>query len=236
MRLIATLFLAGVLVCNAAETPAARWEGSAQIPGRDLPLVIDLAQAKDGAWTGSIIVPGLNIKGAALTDIAYKNSELTFAVKDALGDPTLGPARFKGRLTPKGMLAGDFLQGGNSAPFVLARTGPAQVNPPRQSTPLSKEFEGEWKGQYELGGYPRDVTLKLSQSVGGAPVVDFVIVGKKVNNISVDLVTKDGDFLTIVSNAFFITYEGRLLKDSNEIKGVFVQGPYEAPLNLRRSP
>jgi hypothetical protein len=235
MRLIATLLIAGVSVCHAAENPAARWEGSAQIPGWDLPLVIDLAQDNKGAWTGSIIVPGLNIKGATLTEITFRNSKLSFAVKDALNDPKLGPAKFKARLTPKGTLTGDFLQAGNSAPFVLTRTGPPQVNLPKQSTPLGDDLEGEWKGQYELGGYPRDVTLKLSRTADGAPIVDFVIMGKKVNQISVDLVTRDGDFLTIVSNAFFITYEGRLRKESHEMTGVFAQGPYEAPLNLRRS-
>jgi hypothetical protein len=236
MRHIATLFLASALVCHAAETPAARWEGSAQVPGRDLPLIIDLAQDGNGVWTGSIVVPGMIVKGATLTDITFKNSELSFAIKDALSDPISGPARFKGRLSAKGALSGTFLQGGNSAPFVLARTGPPQVNPAKQSTAVGKELEGEWKGQYEMNGYPRDVTIKFGPQTGSAPAVGFVIVGKKVNNVPVDLVTRDGDFLTIVSNAFYITYEGRYQKDSGEIKGLLVQGPYEAPLTLRRSP
>ncbi len=236
MRLIATLFLASALVCHAAEPPAARWEGSAQVPGRNLPLVIDLAQDGSGIWTGSILVPGMIIKGAPLTEISFKNSELSFAIKDALSDPTSGPARFKGRLTAKGVLSGTFLQGGHSAPFVLARTGPPQVNLPKQSMAVGKELEGEWKGQYEMGGYPRDVTIQVGPQTGSVPVIGFVIVGKKVNNIPVDLVTRDGDFLTIVSKAFYITYEGRYQKESGEIKGLLVQGPYEAPLTLRRTP
>ena len=48
--------------------------------------------------------------------------------------------------------------------------------------------------------------------------------------------TRDGEFLTIVSNAFYMTFEGRYQKESGEIKGLLVQGPYEAPLTLRRSP
>ncbi len=235
MRLTAIFFLAGALACRAADNPAARWEGSAQIPGRDLPLIIDLAQDGSGAWTGSIVVPGIIVKGATLTDISFKNSELSFAIKDALGDSTSGPARFKGRFTNKGALSGTFLQGGNSAPFVLARTGPPQVNPPTVSTAVGKDLEGEWKGQYEMNGYPRDVTIKFGEQTGGAPAIDFVIVGKKVNQVPVDLVTRDGNFLTVVSKAFYITYEGRYQKESGEIKGLLVQGPYEAPLTLRRS-
>jgi hypothetical protein len=58
---------AAALVCWAAEPIAARWEGAVQIPGRQLRLVIDLAEASDGHWIGSATVPGFGVKGAPLT-------------------------------------------------------------------------------------------------------------------------------------------------------------------------
>ncbi len=57
MRLIAIFFLAGALACRAADNPAARWEGSAQVPGRDLPLIIDLAQDGSGATRNRWNIP-----------------------------------------------------------------------------------------------------------------------------------------------------------------------------------
>src|SRR5258708_31128920 len=108
MRLIAILFLASALVGRGADSPAARWEGTVQIPGRDLKLIVDLAPADGGTWIGSITIPSLNVKGAMLTDIVMNGADLSFAIKDALGGPSMGPATFKAHLTTKGTLAGDF--------------------------------------------------------------------------------------------------------------------------------
>lgn len=150
MRLLATIFFASVALCQAAESAAGRWEG--QIPGGGLQLIVDLSEESEKGWIGSIIVPGLGVKGAPLADISVKDSELAFAIKGALGGERVGQAKFKAHLTADGHLVGDFTQGGNTAPFVLKRTGPPQVELPPRSTAVSKELEGEWKGEYELNG------------------------------------------------------------------------------------
>ncbi len=237
MRHLMFLFFASLCASDACALPSARWEGRIQIPGRELTLVVDLAQDSTGTWTGSVILPGLGIKGAPLGDLVVKETEASFAIKDSLSAPGFEPARCKTRLTPAGGLNGEFLQGGLSAPFELTRTGAPQVEPPRVSTSIAREFEGEWKGRYELMGYPRDVTLKLSRPTGSAAAAaaDFVIVGKKTNQLPVDLLTQTGDFLAIESRAFGITFEARLKKEAGELQGVLTQGPFELPLVLRRS-
>jgi len=132
-------------------------------------------------------------------------------------------------------MTGKFLQAGNSAAFRLTKTGPAQVELPIRSTAVSKELEGEWKGDYELTGYARHVTIKLSNRGAGGATADFVIIGKKVNNLPVDLVTQEGDLLTVESHATGLGYEGRFDKGSGQLKGTIAQGPLEVPLNLTRS-
>ncbi len=52
-------------------------------PGSRMKLIIDLAQNDEGAWIGSVIIPGLNVKGTPLMDIAVKNSEMSFAIKSS---------------------------------------------------------------------------------------------------------------------------------------------------------
>ena len=47
-------------------------------------VIVDLAQ-ENGAWVGSIIIPGLDVKGAPLTDIAAKAPDVSFSVKGTLG-------------------------------------------------------------------------------------------------------------------------------------------------------
>jgi hypothetical protein len=231
LRLLAAIFLASAVLCQAAESAAGRWEGSAQIPGGELKLIVDLSEESGKGWIGSIIVPGFGVKGAPLGDIALKESEFAFAIKGAFG----GQAKFKAHLSADGHLAGDFMQGGNTAPFVLEKTGPPQVELPPRSTAVSKELEGEWKGEYELNGYARHVTMKFANRGPDGAGVEFVIAGKKTNNVPVSLVTQEGDFLSIKSDEFGITYEGRFRKEAAEIKGVFTQGPFELPLVMRRA-
>jgi hypothetical protein len=229
MRLSFTLLFASIWVCHADEAVSGRWEGSVQIPAREVKFVVDLAQDQGGAWIGSIIVPGLDLKGAPLVNVAVKDSDASFALKSGRGLE----ASFKAHLSADGTLAGDFVQAGNTAPFVLKKIGLAQVERPLRSTAIAKELEGEWKGEYEALGYPRHVTVKLvNHGVDGA-TAEFVVVGKKVNNLPVDLVTQEGDLLTIDSHETGISYEGRFQKD--EIKGTFTQVGIEVPLVLRRS-
>jgi hypothetical protein len=221
--------LAAALVSGAAEPIAARWEGAVQIPGRQLRLVIDLAEASDGHWTGSATVPGFGVKGAPLTEIAIKDGEVSFGIKGALGDP-----KIKGRLAADGTLTGEYVQAGNTAPFTLLRTGPPQVDPLRQSTAVSKELEGEWKGVMDLFGYPINVALKLANVPGGKAAAQFHIVGKRDSTVALDVVIEENGNLLVQSTESGIAYEGRLQKD--EISGTYRQGPLEAPLNLRPAP
>ena len=68
MRVATALFLFFTLVSAGAEDLAGRWEGSIQIPGREFDLIVDLDRTDGKNWTGSIIIPGLDVKGAALTE------------------------------------------------------------------------------------------------------------------------------------------------------------------------
>ncbi|HEX4641444.1 MAG TPA: hypothetical protein VH252_08665 [Chthoniobacterales bacterium] len=228
--------LASAALSQAAGSATGRWDGSAQIPGQDLRLVVDLSDESGKGWTGSIIVPGFGIKGAELVDQHPRGGDFLFSIKGALGNQRAGQAQLKAHLTADGHLAGEFMQGGNTAPFVLTKTGPPQVELPPRSTGVAKEVEGEWKGDYEMMGYTRHATIKFApRGTEGVPV-EFTIVGKKVNNVPVSLVTQDGDFITVKSEEFGITLEGRFSKDAGEIKGTLSQGPMEAPLVLRKTP
>ena len=235
MRFIALILFASVALSRAAETGAAgRWEGVAQIPGNELRLIVDLSQEEGKGWIGSIVIPGFGVKGAQLVDLHVRGDDLDFAIKGALGNERAGRAELKAHLTSDGHLAGNFNQGGNSAPFVLEKTGPARVELPPRSTAVAKELEGEWKGDYEMMGYARHATMTFSNRGAEGAALEFTIVGKKVNNVAVSLVTQDEDFLTVKSEEFGITFEGRFDKAAGEIKGTLGQGPLEAPLILRR--
>ena len=225
VRLIAILIVATALPCRAEEVISGRWEGTAQIPADELNLIVDLAQ-QNGAWVGSIIIPGLGLKGAPLTDIKVQSPDVNFAVKGALG------IQLKLRLDANNKLAGNFEQAGNRAPATLKKTGPPQIEYPARSTPVAKELEGEWKGDYEMLGNTRHVSIKFANHPEGA-TADFVIVGRKHNVLPVDLITQEGDLVTVDSHEIGFTFEGRL-RDGN-LAGAIRQGAIETPLVLERA-
>jgi hypothetical protein len=201
-----------------------------QVPDRELTVVLDLEHSEGGSWRGSIIIPGLNIKGAPVADIVVNDSDASFTFKGARDLD----ATFKGHFGADGTLAGDFTEAGNRAPFALKRIGPPQVEAPVRSTAIAREIEGEWKGEYQIFGAPRHVTLKLMNGANGA-TAEFVVVGRRVNNLPVDLITQEGELIMIDSHQTGIGYEGRFDKNTNQIKGTFMHGPIDLPLVLRKS-
>lgn len=225
--LIAILIVVAALPCRAQDLLSGRWEGNARIPDDELTVVVDLAQ-NNGAWVGSIIIPGLGVKGIPLTDIKVESPDVKFGVKGALGIQMnlrlLGP--------PENKLAGNFEQAGNHAPVTLQKTGPPQVEYPLRSTPVAKELEGEWKGDYEMMGTTRHVSIKFANHPDGA-IADFIVVGRKHNVFPVDLVTQEGDLITVDSHEVGFGFEGRLR--DGKLTGAIRQGAIETPLVLVRA-
>jgi hypothetical protein len=226
VRWIAILMVAAALPCRAEDVMSGRWEGTAKIPEDELTVVVDLAQ-ENGAWVGSIIIPELGVKGLPLTDIKMEPPDVNFAVKGPLG------IRMNLRLLDANKkLAGNFEQAGNRATATLQKTGPPQVEYPPRSTPMAKELEGEWKGDYEMLGYTRHVSMKFANHPDGA-TADFVIVGRKHNVLPVDLVAQEGDLVTVDSHEMGFSFEGRL--QNGKLTGSIRQAATETPLVLKRA-
>src|SRR5690242_16475675 len=187
MRLIFLFIFASVLISRAEDKASGRWEGVVQIPGRELEIVVDLAKANAGQRQGSIIVPELNLPATQLVDIAVQDPDASFGIRTGRGLD----ATFKGHFNDDGTFSGDFMQGGNRAPFALKKTGAPQVIKPHRSTPVTNDIEGEWKGDYQIFGSPRHVTLKLANGAKNSATAEFIVVGKKVNNLPVDVVRQE---------------------------------------------
>jgi CubicO group peptidase (beta-lactamase class C family) len=99
----------------AAESPAGRWRGRIEIPGRPLEVAVTLRQAEDGAWSGSIDIPAQNAQGLPLGGILIELPRVEFAMTGVPGSPV-----FVGELASDGaVIAGEFRQGGAAFPFRL---------------------------------------------------------------------------------------------------------------------
>ena len=233
--LIALIVCLPALACSAARPPEGRWEGRVDIPGSELQLIVDLAEGSAGGWAGSIVIPGLGIKGAALSNVVVTDTDVAFDIGKVLGTPTHGPAGFRAHLIAADSMAGEMRQAGNVAKFTLHKMGPAEVESSPRSTAVTRDLETQWSGQYEQGGYPRNVTITLENHADGGASAKFVIVGKMTNDLPVDLVVQQGDLLRVESQSTQVYFEGRIFTEAGEIRGTIEVGPVELPLVLRRS-
>src|SRR5437667_10659676 len=106
MRIAFILILASSLFSRADENAVGRWEGTVQIPGRELLLIVDLATESGGGggggWQGSITIRGLGLEGLPLSGIAVKGSDIAFSINGAPADRNAGPAKFARHLTGGG--------------------------------------------------------------------------------------------------------------------------------------
>lgn len=235
MKRIALPLSAALLMAAAQAAPDAsgRWQGTAEIPGAPLALVVDLSRSTAGGLQGSVILPGRGVKGAPLQDLDSSAAGLGFGLAAAFNPPAEQAPRVKLRWQADGSLAGEFLQSGLSAPLRLKRAGPPQVDLPVAPTALAPELLGRWVGRYELGGYAREVTLTLSNGPAGLGSGDLVVVGKRRTELRIDHVVQGREFLTLKASAANYRIEGRLAAD--RIEGQVVQGPFEAAIVLRRA-
>ena len=227
-------FAAG-LASAADPAPEGRWQGVVEIPGRPLPMTLDLAPDAAGQWHASVTLPALGIAGVPARNVVVSGGQVTFALTGALDSSSFGTASVDAVLDPSKGLAGRFMQAGHSAPMALQRVGAAQVQPAARSTAVRPAIEGEWVGQYELGGYPRNVTIALRNEPGRGATATFVIVGKQKTVIPVDLVVEDGEFLRIESGEYRVTYEAKVDVAATELSGSIALGAGEVPLFLRRA-
>jgi hypothetical protein len=219
----------------SAPDPMGRWEGEAAIPGAaPLPLVLDLAPDGRGSWAGSVTLPGRGVKGAPLDGLnVTSDGQVQAGLRAAFNGTPVEPAPLLAlRMLPDGRLEGELRQGGHAARLQLQRSGPPQVDLPPPDTPLPPALAGTWRGRYELGGYPREVTLTLA-AAPAAPG-ELLIVGKRRTQLPIDKVRALGGFMTLEASSAGIRLEGRWDARSGRFDGEFIQGPFEAPLRLQR--
>lgn len=232
--LACALAAACAAVAAAAPDAAGRWEGVAELPSGPQRLVVDLDRDAQGRWRGSVVLPGRGVKGAPVEGLAVADGAVSFDLVGAFpGGEALQP---RVSLAPQadGSLAGRFALGGQRAPVRLERTGPAQVDRPPVNSTLSAALAGRWTGRYELAGVPREVTLTLSNVAGGRGGGQLVIVGKRTTTLAVDEIVQGREYVALRASAADFRIEGRFAPEAGVIDGTMAQGPFEAPLVLRR--
>jgi hypothetical protein len=207
---------------RAQQGPAGHWEGAIKTPGQEMAIVVDLGVTAE-KWQGTIAIPSQNVKGFPLSDIAVKDSSVSFSMKGVPGEP-----RFAGTVSTDGKsIAGEFTQGGATIPFALAWKSEAKLEAPPKSTAITKELEGSWEGALNVNGTVLRLILKLTNTEGGA-TGSIVSVDQGGAEIGIASITQTASRLQLNVSAIGAAYDGEL-KDG-QLTGTWTQGPGSWPL------
>jgi len=202
------------------------WEGTIQVPGQSLAVVVDLAE-QNGSWAGTIAIPAQGIKGFALSPLTVDGTSVTFGMKGIPGDPM-----FKGTVSgdPRS-LSGQFSQASASIPFVLTWKGEPQIEATPPSTAITKNLEGSWEGALTVQGRTLRLVIDLRNDggVGAGTVTSLDQGGVKIPIAQVS--QKDTAILLLV-NAIGASYEGTLA--NGEMNGTWSQAGQKFPLAFKR--
>jgi hypothetical protein len=227
--LMMTLVVLGAAAMGAAQTDSkasGHWQGKIQIPERELSIAVDLDRNAKGVWIGSMSVVGTSAADVPLSEVAVDGAVVRFAAN--LPDR----ATFECRLAADGAsMSGKAANVAGEAPFSLTRIGEAKVKVAVPSSPLTREFEGEWVGSIDAGGQVRRIGLKLSRTADESAAAVLTAVDQKME-IPVATVTITGKDLHLAAPAVSGNYRGTLGPEG-EIKGEWSQGASHIPLTFK---
>jgi hypothetical protein len=219
--------IALALLSAAAWAQAGHWQGTIKMgENRNLPITVDLAKNADGSWIGS-----MSVTGSTSVDVPATVTVNGAAVRFVANLPQR--ATFEGKLSDDGAtITGTAGNADGDTSFQLTRSGDPNVKLPPASTPLPKEFEGQWEGSIDAGGTVRKVGLKLVNGADGKGTA-VLIAGEQHMEIPAATVTAKGKELTLDVRAVSGSYRGTL-GDNGEIAGEWTQGPTHAPVTFKK--
>jgi hypothetical protein len=217
------LFPVSPLHAQSAD-PSGHWQGSVQIPGREVTVEVDLSRNARGELSGTINNPEENIKGVPLRMVVVEGRSVSF---NARRDQP-----FSGTLSADGTsMSGEYSLGGYVLPFSLSRTGDAEIIEPARSAPIGRALEGSWNGTLEVGGRQMRLILKMSNQPHGTATASIVSLDEGELEIPVT-VAHTASGLTLEGRTIGASYSGALNADGTELAGTFTQRAFVAPLTF----
>jgi len=229
LRLV-PLFCASLAAAFAqsAPAPAGHWEGTVQLPDRELQIALDLAKDAKGGWIGSFAQNERNID---LADIKVEDKSVRFRM--AVGgtnapsfDCTVeSPTTMKCNLnTPGGSVTAD-----------MKRTGEAKVELPKSSAAVSAELVGSWEGSLDTPNGALRVVVHFANQPDKTVKATLDSPDQNATDLPLtDVVQKDAAIefqLKLVGGA----YKGTLNKEATQIAGEWSQGGVPLPLTLKKA-
>jgi hypothetical protein len=229
---LATLICAILPAAFAQTGPAGHWEGTLQVPNREIQVVVDLAQDAKGLWIGTFSQGNQNAPSVPLADIKVADKNVKFRI--AAGGPNAPD--FDCTLENPDSMSCTLTTPGGTLTSALKRTGEAKVDLPKSSPAVSAELEGNWEGALDTP----NGSLRLVVHFKNQPDKTVKATLDSPDQNSMDLPLTD-----IVQNGTAVAFQLRLVnggfkgtlnKEATQLAGEWTQGGNSLPLTLKKSP
>jgi uncharacterized protein len=223
------LIFVGLLVAASlaqAQDIAGDWQGTLNVDGAELRLVLHLTKAPDGslkATLDSIDQPGAN--GIPVKSATLKDSKLNLDVDVIHGT-------YEARVAPDAKtLSGTWTQNERSFPLEFKRSATPVKTEHKPAKP--SDIDGAWMGTLDLGTAKLRVVFHIVNTEDGlTATLDSPDQGAK--GIPTTSVTREGASLKIEVKSLGGAFEGKIAADLSTIDGTFTQMGSAHPLLLKR--
>jgi hypothetical protein len=213
-------------------TASGHWEGTIDVPGTALEIMIDLTRSDKGLWKGALAIPSQNLKDFPLSNVKVDGLNVAFEMSNAPGTPT-----FKGKLSADGkIINGELSQSGQIFPFKLDRKGDSKLSAadaPASSITVSADVEGNWQGTLDVGGTTLRLILKIAKAADGSYTATLDSPDQGNTDLPITTLTATADALSFEMKYVSASYQGKFNKERTEVTGTWVQGG-SLPLTLKR--
>jgi len=235
-------FSAGILLCLALIEPAVAadangyWRGAIKLPGSILEVSLTITSGDDG-WSALLDIPAQGVRRMELDKVAVVGNSVTCHMPGVPGDPT-----FNGTLADDGSsFNGDFLQGGQSFKFSLAKAEP----PADADVDIYADFvkpgvpgeglAGSWNGL--LRGGPMKLRMRLEFTSGeGGLAGSLISVDQGGGEFTLSSITLgEGNVVKFEASVVGGRYVGILSADGAELDGRWTQQEQTIQLAFHRT-
>ena len=231
---LATLLLATVAV-PAWAAPGGFWDGAIEVPGRTLPLMIEIQSQGDG-WVAQLFIPEQGVRDVTMTGLSIDGKAFAASIPGMPGEP-----RFVGSFAEDGSsLSGTYTQAGRDFPFrFIPAEKPDALEQDIYGAYRSPARPGEgavgtWRSVFEVGPHRYRMELVVEQT--GETLQATLLNhdrGPKTPQ-PMESIEQSGRAVAIELGGG-ATFSGDLNEDGSRLTGTFSQGGQQFPLEFWRA-
>jgi hypothetical protein len=226
------LFCGLALLPSFGQTgPAGHWDGTLQLPDRELQLTLDLAKDDLGAWTGTFGQPAQNLRNIPVSALKVDDKTVRFALAGGGGNAPGFDCKLESAAAMTCSVSGP----GGSVNASFRRTGEAKVDLPKASAAVSADLEGAWEGAIETPNGTLHLIIHFRNQPDKTVQATLDSLDQNAHDLPLTDVAESGNSIVFQLRMASGAYKGTLDKEKKQIAGEWTQGGNTMPLTLKKT-